>query len=727
MNRARLNAKPLLVSAFAAMLVACGGGGNGSSTSDPALAAGGPDATSLQTVNVEDSTAVVQIGLGQKVSETRVNRTVFEYVYKLSVTGGGQALQGLIATLTGGDTGLSIVQGTVYVGDLAAGASATPPGTVTIRQDRTHAFNADALAWTLSPFQAPGAASCAALASHVGDTSLFPPAVAVTAAVLAPATAASGNTPALPEHCNVTGTISAGRVGEQSSPGVNQTYAIKWQIRLPTDWNGRFVHEGGGGTDGSVPGTTSRLSAGYVMAADDSGHDNAANNDPLAAGTGAFGSDPQARVDFAYSAIDRTQQVAKGLIQLYYDRPQQYAYFEGCSMGGREAMMVTQRLPTAFDGVVVGDPAFKFASMLTHAIYNSQVLGSLASSMGLFSKNGLPLVNNTYTNQDLQLVSKAVLDACDALDGLVDGMVNKPLQCTSALVYPKLDALQCSSGKTATCLSAAQVETFKKIYEGPVTPSGARPYYPWMWDPGIAGCTSAVDCNTPTATNISTGWRSWKLGQFAANPATAENTASDFTSSRGGAAATVIVPTPPILPANVNNEGTTGMLMGFDLDQWIALSHGTSAKFPESGYDLLETSTATLAPFANHGSKVVIYQPQTGGPFSPMAMVDWYQKLNLNNGGTASDYTATQQYARLFLMPGAQHCGGGPSTSTIDAFGAVVQWVEHGTPPAKIVGTAPAATPWPGRTRPLCPFPAYAKYNGSGSIESEANFTCTVD
>ena len=115
--------------------------------------------------------------------------------------------------------------------------------------------------------------------------------------------------------------------------------------------------------------------------------------------------------------------------------------------------------------------------------------------------------------------------------------------------------------------------------------------------------------------------------------------ASDFTSSRGRAAATVIVPTPPILPANVNNEGATAMLMGFNLDQWIALSHGTSAKFPVSGYDLLETTTDTLAPFANHGGKVVIWQPQTGGPFSPMAMVDWYEKLNLNNGGTASDYT----------------------------------------------------------------------------------------
>jgi Tannase and feruloyl esterase len=726
MKSVRVGANLLAVFS-AALLVACGGGGASTSSTDAPLAADPPNSTALKAVNVADSSTVLQVALGAKISETRINRTVYEYVYKVSVTGGSQAAQGLLANLTGGGNGLSVVQGAVYIGDVSSGATVSPAGTITFRQDRTYAFDENGLTWTLTPFGTVSAAACTGLSMGVGDTALFPPQVAITSAVLAPATAASGSTPALPEHCNVTGTISAGRVGEQSSPGVNQTYAITWQIRLPTGWNGRFVHEGGGGTDGSVPGTTSRLSAGYVMAGDDSGHDNTANNDPLAAGSGTFGTDPQARVDFAYSAIDRTQQVAKGLIRIYYDKAQDFAYFEGCSMGGREAMMVTQRLPEAFNGVVVGDPGFKFASMLTHAIYNSQVLGSLASSMGIFSQYGLPLVNNTYTNQDLQLISKAVLDACDALDGLADGIVNKPLQCTSTLVYPKLDALQCSGTKTATCLSASQISTIKTIYEGPITPSGVKPYYPWMWDPGIAGCTSAVDCNTPTATNIATGWRSWKLGQVVANPATSVNTASDFTDGRGGAAATVIVPTPPILPANVNNEGTTAMLMGFNLDQWIALSHGTTAKFPVSGFDLLETTTDTLAPFANHGSKVVIWQPQTGGPFSPMAMVDWYQKLNLNNGGTASDYSKTQQFARLFMLPGSQHCGGGPSTSTIDPFGALVQWVESGTPPARIVGTAPAATPWPGRTRPLCPFPAYAKYNGSGSIESEANFTCTVD
>ena len=713
-----------LAVAAAVILGACGGGGGGGGSvadaTDTSLAAGAPNATALQSLPLADSAAVVEVALGEKLSETRINRTVYEYVYRLSVTNGAQAVQGLVVRLTGGGAGLSVVQGSVLAGDLASGATVAPTGTVTFRQDRTTAFDASALTWTLTPFQPASAATCAALANNVGETSLFPPTVSVTSATF---TAASGNTP---EHCNVIGMINP-RVGEQSSLGVTQNYAIRWQARLPTTWNGRYVHEGGGGTDGSIPATTSRLAAGYTMAADDSGHSNGMNNDPQAGGTGAFGTDPQARVDFAYNAIDKTQQVAKGLIQLYYNQAQEYSYFEGCSMGGREAMMVTQRLPNAFDGVVVGDPAFRFGSMLTHAVYNSQVLGGLASRMGILSRNGVPLVNNTYTNQDLQLISKAVLDACDALDGLVDGMVNKPLQCTTALVAPKLDAVKCTAGKTPTCLTADQIDTFKTIYAGPVTPSGVHPYFPWMWDPGIAGCTSAVDCNTPAATNISTGWRSWKLGNFVANPSTAENSALDFSGGTGGAAGTVVVPTPPILPANVNNEGTVSILMNINLDQYIALEHGTTPKFTVSGFDLLETGQTSLAPFASHGGKVVIYQPQSGGPFSPMAMVDWYRTLNLNSGGTDTNYAPTQQFARLFLMPGAQHCGGGPSTSTIDAFGAVVNWVENDTAPAKIIGTAPAATPWPGRTRPLCPFPAYAKYTGSGSIEDQSNFVCTAD
>ena len=702
------------------VLSACGGGGGGSATttsSDAPLAAEAPTSTALQGVALPDSASVVQIALGEKLSESRINRTVYEYAYRLKVVNGAQPVQGLTARLTGGGTGLTVAQGTVYIGDLANGASATPAGTVTIRQDRTQPFNAEALTWTLATFQAPSAASCAALATIASETSLFPANVKVTAAALV---AANGTTP---EHCNLLGTIND-RQGAQSSPGVAQKYAIKWQVRLPTTWNGRFSMQGGGGLDGSIPETTSRLPQGYATAADDSGHDNSTNSDDLAAGAGAFGTDFDARVDFAYRAIDLTQKVAKGLIQVYYDKAPEHSYFEGCSMGGRESMMVTQKLPTAFDGVVVGDPAFKFSGVLSKSVYISQLFGKLAGSMGFFTANGIPLASNAYTNQDLQIVSNAILGACDALDGLADGMVNSPLQCTTNVVAPFLNARQCIGAKTASCLSADQIDTIRKYYEGPVTPTGQRPYAGWMWDPGIAGCTSAADCNSPTATNIATGWRTWNLGTYAASPATAINTASAYSGNRGGAAATVVVPSPPVLPSPIANEGTTKILMNYDLDQFVASTRATTPAFPISGRDLFDVDSTDLTPFSSRGGKVVIYQPQTGGPFSPLAMVDWYRGLNAAAGGTDSDYSKVQAFARLFLMPGAQHCGGGPSTSNIDPFGAVVDWVEKGQAPAKLIGTAPSSTPWPGRTRPLCPFPQAARYSGSGSIEVESSFTC---
>lgn len=560
---------------------------------------------------------------------------------------------------------------------------------------------------------APSATACAALTSASG----VPANVVIAAATFV--AAASG----VPEHCNLSGTINANRAGSPSSVGVPQTYAIKWSVRLPTSWNNRFAMEGGSGLDGSVPSTTARLALGYATAADDSGHDNAVNSDPLAGGAAAFGTDYQARVDFAYNAIDKTQQLAKSLMNAYYGAEPAKSYFEGCSMGGREAMMVTQRLPDQFDGVVVGDPGFKLTAMSTQEVYDAKLFGALATSMGLQSTSGAPLLGNTFTNQDLQLVSKAILDACDAKDGLVDGMVNAPMQCTTEVVNPHFDALECSAGKTASCLTATQLTALKTFYAGPVTPTGRKPYYGWMYDPGIAGCTSATDCNTPTATNIATGWRGWKLGSYQTNLATATNNGSDYTVA-GGALSTMVAPTPFAAPAPTAADGLLKLMLGYDLDAYASSIFATTVTFPSSGYDLLDVDSTDRAAFNNHGSKMIIYQPQSGGPFSPLAMVDWYESLNKANGGTPYNYAAVQKFARLFMMPGAQHCGGGPSTSTIDAFTAVVNWVENGTAPTQIVGTAPASTPWPGRKRPLCPYPQIATYNGTGSIEADTSFMC---
>ena len=541
-------------------------------------------------------------------------------------------------------------------------------------------------------------------------------------------------TATVPAHCLINGTINAGRIGNETSPGApvsRYTYAITWQARLPDAWNSKFYMPGGGGTDGSVPSTTTRLAQGYAAAANDSGHSNAVNTDPLAGGTASFGTDFLARVDFAYNAIDVTTQTAKHLVELYYGAAPAFAYFEGCSMGGREAMMVTQRLPSYFDGVVSGDPAFRITKVGVWATYEGQQLAALARTRDLISGFGVPFANNTFTNQDLQLISNAVLKACDQLDGLVDGMVSNPDACTTPVVTPFLDALQCAGAKTATCLAADQIQAIKNIYTSGAPNSLGQPQYaPWMWDAGIAGCTSPTDCNTPTATNINGGWRLWNVGFFNAafvpHVSNTANGALNF-ASLGGGAIPLLFATPPILPAPTANDGLANLLMNYDFDTLAASIFGHNATFPVSDTTLLNVDATDLSPFRNRGGKLIIWQPQTGGPFSPQDLVNWYTELNGAMHGNPNTFARTQGFARLFLLPGVNHCGGGIGCSLIDPFSPVVDWVENGLAPASIVGTAPNNTPWPGRTRPLCPYPQYAHYQGSGDINVAANFECRSD
>ena len=541
-------------------------------------------------------------------------------------------------------------------------------------------------------------------------------------------------TPTVPAHCLVSGTINAGRVGTPTSVGAPQsryTYQITWQARLPDAWNSKFHMPGGGGTDGSVPNTTTRLRQGYAAAANDSGHSNAVNTDPLAGGSASFGTDYLARVDFAYNAIDLTTRTAKALVDTYYGEAPQYSYFEGCSMDGREAMMVTQRLPSYFDGSVSGDPAFRITKVGVWASYEGHQLAALARSQGLVSGFGVPFANNTFTNSDLQLISKAILDACDERDGLKDGMVNNPNACTTPVVTPFIRALQCAGAKGPSCLSADQITAIMNIYgSGAPNSKGVPQYAPWMWDAGIAGCTSVADCNAADAANINVGWRLWNLGFY--NPAfvagqNVSNGALNF-ASLGGGAIPLLFATPPILPAPTANDGLANISMNYDFDTLAASIHGTSAQFPISDTDLLNVDSTDLTPFKERGGKLIIWQPQTGGPFSPQDMVNWYTEMNSAMKGGEENFKAARGFARLFLMPGANHCGGGPATSSIDAFSPLVNWVENGVAPTRIVGTAPATgTPFPGRTRPLCPYPQYAHYIGSGDINSAANFVCRAD
>jgi feruloyl esterase len=549
------------------------------------------------------------------------------------------------------------------------------------------------------------ASKCATLASLTG---LPNPTTAITSSALNAPRPAQGNSPALPEHCEV-----QGRMNERT--GVNsQHYAIRFHLRLPTDWNGRFFFEGGGGSNGNLGNALGNLQGqqrgnalamGFAVVSTDSGHDNAVNNDPHRNGTVTFGFDPQARRDFGYNSYDQVTQAAKAMIRGYYGRAPERSYYVGCSEGGREAMMMSQRFPSYFDGILACSPGFKLAkaALFGHAA-DVQALSEVAKTSGIFDRFGQPLLNKTFTDEDLDLASQAITSVCDGLDGLQDGIIENFPACTAAVVAPKLAAISCKGPKRNACLSTAQVAALQKLFAGAKNSQGELLYADWAWDRGIGG---------KIGDNYNQGWRAWKLGAYDA----ANNSA--IIATLGSASASALFVTPPVA-VPPSGAGPLAYLLGIDYDRDAAKLYAKSGEFTEAVWDFMMASSTDLAAFKSHGGKLLIVHGVSDPVFSINDTISWWKDVNRANNGAAADFT------RLFAVPGMNHCAGGPATDQFDAFTALTNWVEKGTAPDKIVAAAGPNTPWPGRTRPLCAYPQQARYKGSGNVDDASNFVCQL-
>ena len=269
--------------------------------------------------------------------------------------------------------------------------------------------------------------------------------------------------PLLAAHCKLSGRM-AERIGQDGKP-----YHIGFEMRLPTQWNGRLLYQGGGGNDGVVrpavgpqaaPGYA--LNRGFAVVTTDAGHQGPTAN---------FGFDPIARTDNAYNAHDKVAVTAKELIKRYYAKPADRSYFIGCSGGGRQAMMFTQRFPSYFDGVIAMAPAMRVSKGATiAAAWDTQALQAIAP----VGEDGKPVLSKALSDSDLGLIRKGILDSCDAQDGVVDGLVSNPAACKF-----EVSTLQCTGAKTDSCLAPAQVGALKKCSpvpetapESPFTPPG---------------------------------------------------------------------------------------------------------------------------------------------------------------------------------------------------------------------------------------------------------------
>lgn len=546
------------------------------------------------------------------------------------------------------------------------------------------------------------AARCAAL-SQMAGAALDEPTAKISSAVLNPPSAAKagngpmpgmGGTPAMPAHCEVLGVMRE-RTG---ADGLH--YAVKFHLRLPVEWNGRFLFQGGGGTNGMLgdatgpaqAGMPNGLSRGYAVVSTDTGHDNATDSDPARQGQVAFGHDYQARVEYSERALDSVATTAKLIVRNFYGRPAAHNYFVGCSNGGREGMVFAQRYPDQFDGILAESPAFAVPKAAIAEAWDTQAFSALAGREGFLQPNGLPDMTRAFSDADLHLVVDAVASACDGDDGVVDGMVQDVTRCVTARVRPALQAKICAGAKTDACLSRDQVDTLIRTFGGPHNSKGQQLYASWPWDVGID----------------SFGWRVWKLGL--------PHAMTSINVMLGSPALSGLFVTPPeTVPAT--DEANQRFQLGFDFDKDAPKIFATSADFPRSGWDLVGAQATDLDRFRAHGGKLIIPHGGSDPIFSVNDTVAWWTRLDAATDGRAADF------ARVFIVPGMNHCTGGPATDQFDALQSLVAWVEEGHAPDSIQAAAGPMTPWPGRTRPLCPYPTYARYR-AGDVNRAESFVC---
>ena len=506
----------------------------------------------------------------------------------------------------------------------------------------------------------------------------------IASAALQPAGAVSVAGSPVAAHCLVKGAMNE-RIG---AGGV--AYAIGFEMRLPEAWNGRFWYQANGGIDGSVVPAmgeigggplTSALAQGFAVLSSDAGHDNRLSQGP------GFGLDPQSRLDYGYAAVGSLTPMAKALIASAYGRGPDTAYIGGCSNGGRHALVATSRYADHFDGYVAGAPGYRLPLAAVANIFGAQQYLRVATD----AKD----LSTAFTAQEQRTVVNAVLDRCDVLDGLRDGMVQAGAACQAAFSLDR-DVPTCSGPRTGACLSAAQKQAIGAVFRGAATTDGKPFYAPFPFDSGLA---------TPD-------FAQW---EFSAPL------------QRDSGAVALIFGTPPQNPKSFN---PSAFVLQGSVDAMLASVHATAAPFTESAMQFMTPPRdADLAPVQARGGKVLVYHGVSDAIFSVNDTEAWLQRVQQRHGA------ATPGFVRLFEVPGMNHCRGGPSTDQFDAVSAIVRWVEQGQAPDAIVASARGVgnrggvnadlpADWSAsRSRPLCPYPQVARYIG-GDAEQAASFRC---
>lgn len=493
-------------------------------------------------------------------------------------------------------------------------------------------------------------------------------------------------------HCRITGYMYP-----RVSPVDGQSYQIGFEMRLPLDWNGRFLYQGNGGTDGNIVTATGQVGSGgpltnalhdgFAVISSDAGHN--ASQNPL------FGLDPQARIDYGYGAITKLTPMAKNLIQAAYGKLPDRSYAGGTSNGGRHAMMAATRLSDQYDGILASTPGFHLPRAAAAQLYTAQQLRRVATD-----ENDL---STALTLSERKLLALSILNQCDGLDGANDGLVQDVEACRTAFDIHR-DVPVCTVERDGSCLSTEQLDVLANIYRGPVNATGEALYSTQPFDPGLLG----------------SNWASWKFD-------------SSVGTARDPVAVGIIFQVPPD-PSMMQNSRQFAFNFNFDVD--YAKLSATNETYQESAMSfMIPPNELNLDQLQQRGGKMIVVQGTADGVFSVDDTQNWYDKLLQKYQNNASG--TAPSFVRFFRVPGMNHSRGGIATDQFDALKVLVNWVEYGQAPDRIIagsrgeGNASGQvntelpTDWSAnRTRPLCPYPLIARYNGQGDSEQAENFSC---
>jgi feruloyl esterase len=439
----------------------------------------------------------------------------------------------------------------------------------------------------------------------------------------------------LPDACRVAATLTPSSDSE-----------IKMEIWMPvSDWNGKYQAVGNGAFNGNINAGAmmTALARGYAASSTDTGHTGGGASWALG--------HPEKVIDFGWRAMHETAVASKKIIESYYGNGPKFSYFNGCSAGGRQGMKAAQRFPADFNGIIAGAPGLDWTGRAAQAVRIAKRLEqNEAARLGQAQR---------------QLLHNAVVESCDLMDGVKDGVLENPTRC-------KFDpgVLECKGADAASCLTPPQVETARTIYSAAVNPKTTR---------AINGLERGSEL----------GWTD--LGWTASARATGLD---QFRFLAFGDPAWNI--------------------QKFNFESDIVLA--------EERNDAINALDPNLEPFISHGGKLIQYHGWSDPQIAPAGTTQYYDRVMEAVGDRDKVYRSY----RLFMAPGMGHCRGGEGPNTFDMLTALERWVEAGMAPEQITASITRPTAMLDRSRPLCPYPQVAVYKGAGSTDDAVNFACRV-